>query len=184
MLSLADAGFPNGKTAVVLIDIGCGPESLSWMKDRGVQIVPFNPALIPQTIMSVIQPVQRAQAVRPWLPELLPQFQHFVWLDCDTWVQNGEFMGQMIAGANAAPDAVMLAPAHSHYHARVYLELHEILGDAAHVVHELLRTLRGQQSGVVAQLQQRRVRHAANEPDLGALASGGRVPVSGHVGAE
>jgi hypothetical protein len=42
-------------------------------------------------------------------------------------VQNGEFMNQMIAGANAAPDAVMLAPAHSHYHARVYLELHEIL---------------------------------------------------------
>jgi hypothetical protein len=127
VLSLADAGFPSGKAAVVLIDIGCGPESRSWMKDRGVQIVPFDPALIPQTIMSVIQPVQRAQAVRPWLPELLPQFQHFVWLDCDTWVQNGEFMGQMIAGANAAPDAMTLAPAHSHYHARVYLELHEIL---------------------------------------------------------
>jgi len=42
-------------------------------------------------------------------------------------VQNGEFMGHMIAGANAVPDAVMMAPAHSHYHARVYLELHEIL---------------------------------------------------------
>jgi hypothetical protein len=127
VLSLADAGFPNSKTAVVLIDIGCGPNSLSWMKDHGVQIVPFKLAMIPQAIMSVIQPVQRAQAVRPWLPELLPQFQHFVWLDSDTWVQNNEFMGQMIAGANAAPDAVTLAPAHSHYHARVYLELHEIL---------------------------------------------------------
>jgi len=92
-----------------------------------VQFIPFKPALIPQAIMSVIQPVQRAQVVRPWLPELLPQFEHFVWLDSDTWVQNNEFMGQMIAGANAAPEAVTLAPAHSHYHARVYLELHEIL---------------------------------------------------------
>jgi len=127
VLSLADAGFPNSKTALVLVDVGCGPSSLSWMKDHGVQIVPFKPALFPQAIMSVIQPVQRAQVVRPWLPELLPQFEHFVWLDSDTWVQNNEFMGQMIAGANAAPEAVTLAPAHSHYHARVYLELHEIL---------------------------------------------------------
>jgi hypothetical protein len=127
VLSLAEAGFPNGKTAVVLIDIGCGTKTLSWMKESGIQIVPFKPALIPQTIMSVIEPAQRAQAVRPWLPELLPQFQHFVWLDSDTWVQNGEFMGHMIAGANVAPESVMLAPAHSHYHAKVYLELHEIL---------------------------------------------------------
>jgi hypothetical protein len=127
VLSLAEAGFPNDKAAVVLIDIGCGTKTLSWMKEVGIQIVPFKPALIPQSIMSVIEPVQRAQAVRPWLPELLPQFQHFVWLDSDTWVQNGEFMGHMIAGANVAPDSVMLAPAHSHYHARVYLELHEIL---------------------------------------------------------
>ena len=128
VLSLADAGFPSGKAAVVLIDIGCGPQTLSWMKKSGIQIVPFDPALIPQQIMSVIRPGQRVQVVRPWLPELLPQFQHFVWLESDTWVQNSEFMGHMIAGANAAPDAVMLAPTHSHYHASVYLELHEILG--------------------------------------------------------
>jgi hypothetical protein len=127
VLSLAEAGFPNGKTAVVLIDIGCGAETLSWMKDRRIQVVPFKPALIPKAIMSVIQPVQGAQVVRPWLPDLLPQFQHFVWLDSDTWVQNAEFMGHMIAGANAVPDGVMLAPAPSHYHASVYLELHEIL---------------------------------------------------------
>src|SRR4029077_13016187 len=92
VLSLAKAGFPNDKIAVVLIDIGCEIETLSWMKECGIQIVPFDPALIPRKIMSVIRPAQRAQVVRPWLPELLPQFQHFVWLDSDTWVQNGEFM--------------------------------------------------------------------------------------------
>jgi len=128
VLSLAEAGFPNDKTAVVLIDIGCGTDTLSWMKEGGIQIVPFDRALIPRKIMSVIRPAQRAQVVRPWLPELLPQFQHFVWLDSDTWVQNGEFMGLMSAGANIAPDSVILAPAHSHYHASAYSELHEILG--------------------------------------------------------
>ena len=128
VLSLADVGFPSRDVAVILIDIGCEPDTLSWMKDRGIQIVPFDPKLIPQTIMSVIRPVQRAQVVRPWLPELLPQFQHFVWLDCDLWVQNGEFMSLMIAGAHTMPDAVVLAPTNSHYHASVYSELHEIIG--------------------------------------------------------
>jgi hypothetical protein len=127
VLSLADVGFPNRDVAVVLIDIGCERETLSWMQDRGIRIVPFDPKLIPQTIMSVIKPVQRAQAMRPWLPELLPQFQHLVWLDCDLWVQNGEFMSLMIAGAQTMPDAVVVAPANSHYHASVYSELHEII---------------------------------------------------------
>jgi hypothetical protein len=127
VLSLADVGFPSRDVAVILIDIGCEPDTLSWMKDRGIRIVPLDPQLIPQTIMSVIKPVQRAQAVRPWLPELLPQVQHLVWLDCDLWVQNGEFMSLMIAGAHTMPDAVVVAPANSHYHASVYSELHEII---------------------------------------------------------
>jgi len=128
VLSLADAGFPRPEIAVILIDIGCKPETLSWMKDRGIRVVPFEPALIPQAIMSVITPAQRAQVVRPWLPELLPQIRHFVWLDCDLWVQNGEFMNLMIAAAQMMPDAVMIAPANSHYHSSAYSELHEIIG--------------------------------------------------------
>jgi hypothetical protein len=127
VLSLADAGYPRSDTKLVLVDIGCGPESLAWMRDQGVEIVPFDPALIPQKIMSVITPVQRAMAVRPWLPELLPQFDHFVWLDCDLWVQNGDFMQQLRAGANAAPDAIMLAPGNSHYNASFYVDIERIL---------------------------------------------------------
>ena len=182
VLSLADAGFPRAEIAVILIDIGCGPETLSWMKDRGIRIVPFEPALIPQAIMSVITPAQRAQVVRPWLPELLPQVRHFVWLDCDLWVQNGEFMNLMIAAAQMMPDAVMIAPANSHYHSSVYSELHEIIGMQLLWYTRLLRAVPGQQGGVNAQLQQRRVRHAANEPGLGLMAQGGRVPLSGDVG--
>ena len=60
VLSLADAGYPSADTKVVLIDIGCGPASQSWMKDHGVEIMPFNPALIPQNVMSVVTAVQRS----------------------------------------------------------------------------------------------------------------------------
>ena len=184
VLSLADVGFPSREVAVILIDIGCEPDTLSWMKDRGIRIVPFDPKLIPQKIMSVIQPVQRAQVVRPWLPELLPQVQHLVWLDCDLWVQNGEFMSLMIAGAHTMPDAVVLAPANSHYHASVYSELHEIIAMQLlwytscyepYLANKAASTL-SYSSGVFGMRR--------TSPGLGALAQGGRVSLSGHVGTK
>jgi hypothetical protein len=127
VLSLADAGYPTGDTKVVLIDIGCGPASLSWMKERGVEVVPFDASLIPPAIMAVIKPVQRAQVVRPWLPALLPQYEHLIWLDCDLWLQNGELIAHLKAGAGIMPDAVMLAPGNSHYNASFYYALEHLL---------------------------------------------------------
>jgi hypothetical protein len=126
VLSLADAGYPTSDTKLVLIDIGCGSASRSWMKQHGVEIMPFNPAIIPQEVMSVISPVHRAQVVRPWLPDLLPQ-DHFVWLDCDLWVQNRDFMSLMRAGAKMAPEAVVLAPGVSNYNQRFYVGIDRLL---------------------------------------------------------
>ena len=127
VLSLAEAGYPNGDTKLVLIDIGCGPASQSWMKDNGVEVMPFNPVLIPQNVMSVISAAQRAQVVRPWLPDLLPQFEYLICLDCDLWVQNGEFMIVMRAGAKMAPDAVVVAPGLSNYNLRFYVGIDQLL---------------------------------------------------------
>ena len=50
--------------------------------------------------MAVITPVQRAMAMRPWLPQLLPQFDHIVWLDCDLWLQNGDVIRFLRGGAH------------------------------------------------------------------------------------
>jgi len=127
VLSLAAAGYPNGEFKLVLVDLGCGPESLAWMKDRGVEVVPLDPALIPQKIMAVITPTQRAMAMRPWLSELLPQFEHLIWLDCDTWLQNGDVIHCLRAGANAMPDAVTVAPGNSHYGMTFYTDIEHTL---------------------------------------------------------
>jgi len=127
VLSLAEVGYPNADTKIVLVDIGCGSESLAWMRDHGVEVVPFDPSLIPQKVMDVIKPVQRAQVVRPWLPFLLPQFEHIIWLDCDLWLQNGDLMHQMRFAANIAPDAVMLAPGISHYNTTFFTSIDQLL---------------------------------------------------------
>jgi len=116
VLSLAEAGFSDRHGKLILIDIGCGAASLDWMRKSGVEVVQIPPGLIPASIEAVLRPVQRAQVVRPYLPALLPQFEHFVWFDCDVWVQNLHFLHVMWDGANSTPGAVMLAPGFSHYY--------------------------------------------------------------------
>ncbi len=127
VLSLADCGYPNADNKVVLIDIGCDAEALAWMKDRGVTIVPFDPAVLPPAVAAVITPSQRAMAMRPWLPQLVPGFEHIIWLDCDLWLQNGEVIQYLRAGANAAPLAVTLAPGTSHFNARFYTDIEALV---------------------------------------------------------
>lgn len=127
VLSLKDCGYPNADTKVVLIDIGCGPEALAWMKDHDVVVIPFDPAPLPPAVLAVITPSQRAMAMRPWLPQLVPGFEHIIWLDCDLWLQNGEAIQYMRAGANAAPHAVTLAPGSSHFNARFYIDIEALV---------------------------------------------------------
>lgn len=127
VLSLAAAGYPNADTKLILIDIGCLPESLSWMKEHGVEIVPFDPSLIPKKVMAVIKPVQRAQVVRPWLPIMLPHIDQIIWLDCDLWLQNGEIFNLMRNAANIAPQSVIAAPGNSHYYVSFYVDIAKIL---------------------------------------------------------
>lgn len=123
VLSLNAAGFPNADAKLVLVDLGCNEEARAWMREHGVEIVPMDDALIPPKVMAVITPVQRAMAMRPWLPQLLPQFDHIVWLDCDLWVQNGDVIKFLRGGAQAAPDCIMVAPGSSHYNVTLYTDI-------------------------------------------------------------
>jgi hypothetical protein len=77
VLSLAEAGFSNRDGKLVLIDIGCSAANLDCMRERGVEVVQIPPGLIPASVETVIRPVHRALVVRPQLPALLPQFEHF-----------------------------------------------------------------------------------------------------------
>jgi hypothetical protein len=127
VLSLNDAGHPSGDVRLILIDVGCGRKTLAWMRNHGVEIVEIPPGLIPASVAAVIRPVHRAQVVRPFLPTLLPQLEHFVWLDCDLWVQDSKFINVMLQGAIVAPSAVMMAPGNSHYNLSFYISMHEVL---------------------------------------------------------
>jgi len=123
VLSLNAAGFPTPDVKLVLIDLGLNDNAGAWMREHGVEIVPLDDAVIPSTIMAVITPVQRAMAMRPWLPQILPQFDHIIWLDCDLWLQNGDVIRFLRGGAQAAPEKILVAPGISHYNYSLYSDI-------------------------------------------------------------
>jgi hypothetical protein len=128
VLSLNTAGFPNAEAKLVMVDLGCNDEARAWMRDHGAEIVPFDPTLIPPKVEAVITPGQRAMAMRPWLPKLIPQhYDHIVWLDCDLWLQNGDVIKHLRAGAQMAPDNIMVAPGNSHYNSTFYGDLTKLV---------------------------------------------------------
>lgn len=126
VLSLSAAGFPNAEAKLVMVDLGCNDESRAWMREHGAEIVPFDPTLIPPKVEAVITPGQRAMAMRPWLPKLIP-YDHIVWLDCDLWLQNGDVIRHLRAGAQMAPDNIMVAPGNSHYNSTFYGDLTKLV---------------------------------------------------------
>jgi len=123
VLSLNAAGYPTPDIKLVLIDLGLNEDARAWMRERGVEIVPLDDAIIPSKIMAVITPVQRAMAMRPWLPQILPQFDHIVWLDSDLWLQNGDVIKYLRGGALTAPDSIMAAPGISQYNFALYTDI-------------------------------------------------------------
>jgi hypothetical protein len=90
VLSLRALGYPRQGFELVLIDIGCSQKSLEWMESNEVIIRPLETDLIPKTILSVIEPYQRALVMRPWLPEILVGYDLYIWFDADTWLQSDD----------------------------------------------------------------------------------------------
>ena len=127
VLSLNAAGYPAPDVKLVIIDLGLSDDGRAWMREHGVEIVPLGDAIIPSKIMTVITPVQRAMAMRPWLPQILPNFDHLIWLDCDLWLQNGDVIAFMRGGTQIAPDSIMVAPGNSHYNNGFYTDIGQLL---------------------------------------------------------
>src|SRR5579871_6678320 len=81
VLSLGEIGVPDADTDLLLIDIGCSAPSLDWMRERSIRVVSFDASLLPPAVLAAIGPQQRAQAIRPWIPDLLPDHAAYIWFD-------------------------------------------------------------------------------------------------------
>jgi hypothetical protein len=68
-----------------------------------------------------------AQLYRPYLPEMAPDADVLIHIDCDAWVQNGDFIKACVDAVAFAPDNMVLAPSTNHYTASYHNDLDKIL---------------------------------------------------------
>lgn len=127
VLSLRALGYPRQDFDLVLIDIGCSKRSLEWMETNEVVIKSLPIDIIPSSILSLIEPYQRALVMRPWLPEILTGYDLYIWFDADTWLQNDDVVKVICKAQNVIQGRIFIAPGISHYNASIYDDMSKII---------------------------------------------------------
>ena len=80
VLSLHDA-------ELAFFDLGCNPKELAWLEKRTHKLLkPKDDFGISD--MAKFQPYRLGQSCRPLLPDYLPGYSNYMWIDADTWIQD------------------------------------------------------------------------------------------------
>ncbi len=117
-LSLAEAArfTPAGmEISRHFVDIGCSHASLAWLQGQGVELHAFSRAdhpLLPR--QDLLPPYADAQLCRPFLPQIVPGYDVYVWIDCDIWVQGHDAVPSVAEAVTHCPDKIAICPEY-HY---------------------------------------------------------------------
>lgn len=91
VLSILSLDAEPGEFGLHMIDIGCTGVDRDWMKEKGVEATRFDrQKFYKRPLNPDIKPYQDGELCRPFLPELAPGYDIYIWLDSDIWVQNIE----------------------------------------------------------------------------------------------
>jgi lipopolysaccharide biosynthesis glycosyltransferase len=85
--------------AIGLLDLGLSENSLNKIRDKVDIIIKPNWSLKLPTEDMAQKPYLRAMTERAFLPDYFPNFDLFIWLDSDTWVQNPYAISWLIKAA-------------------------------------------------------------------------------------
>lgn len=81
---------------LAIFDLGLSPEDREWLAQRNATIVVPRPH---DGLGSVDRPLELAFLVRPYLREYFPDYDIYVWIDSDVWLQTPEALHALIDGA-------------------------------------------------------------------------------------
>jgi hypothetical protein len=109
VLSLGSASG-DGEFALHMVDIGCSAATLDWMRAHGVIIGTFDRGKFIRRPKASLRPYQEAMLCRPFLRELFPGFDTYVWCDSDIWVQDIQSIRLYRDIANSHKDLVPVSP--------------------------------------------------------------------------
>ncbi len=98
---------PQGRNAIVgFFDLGCTPEQIQWLEER-VNIIKqpdweFNFPSIDEAPIHL-----KGLLARPFLRKYFPNFDIYLWIDADAWVQDWQAVDLFIEGAKLGKLAIV-----------------------------------------------------------------------------
>src|SRR5688572_24964266 len=110
VLSLLAAGYPNDAVDLCFIDIGCAKATLEWMRARGVITFGFDEAKLNAGTPSLQANYMKAQVCRPYIPQAIPGYSAYLWIDSDAWVQRRDSIELAFSIALSEPGKAAIAP--------------------------------------------------------------------------
>ena len=109
VLSLQNQGLEQRDLGLGFVDIGCTAESLAWLRGRGVRVISASDNALGGLTASV-SGYHLSQVCRPFLPQLFPEADCFVWLDSDLWVQSSDVVKSLAIYASRERDKLFICP--------------------------------------------------------------------------
>jgi hypothetical protein len=109
VLSILEGGQVSQAIGIGFIDIGCDATCLRWLRDRDIVVRKPDRALIGGLADESLG-YQRAQVIRPFLPQLFPEARALIWADSDAWIQDVSILPFLRSAATREPDALFIAP--------------------------------------------------------------------------
>jgi hypothetical protein len=101
------------KLSLGCLDIGLSPAARTRLAALPVTMVTPTWPFRPHTRFDAT-PTYLSRAVRPFLPDLFPGFETYIWMDADSWLQQAEGLKWLIA-ASAYADLVGIPTVHRTY---------------------------------------------------------------------
>lgn len=123
------------KTELVLMDIGCEAQQRAWFESQGVIVHAFSSRdFAPTAELEIEFNYQQGQLLRPFLPQLLPEYSDIIWVDADIWLQRRDCLEVFAAAMQAQPEQMAICSSFdfssalvhdlkSEYHLQHYLNL-------------------------------------------------------------
>ncbi|MBL8688739.1 MAG: hypothetical protein JNL04_06545 [Rhodospirillaceae bacterium] len=109
-LSLRACGLPSPDIDLAFLGFDLGASDAASLSALGMRVTEIPQARRWLEGMPALKSYNVAQMVRPYLPEVLAGYEAYLWLDGDTWVQEGRSVLLFIEGALAYRDRVVACP--------------------------------------------------------------------------
>lgn len=101
-----EAVYRGGDLALGIFDLGLTPDQTSWLKERRAAVIrPDWDIDFPGR--DRIPEHYKAMTARPYLPHYFPGHEIYLWLDADTWVQDGSVLEWFVRAAEAGNLAIV-----------------------------------------------------------------------------